>query len=142
MSNNAANTEVKTITPITPLVNESKDVLKQTTVTFVENKEQAFVISADTAKYLDLMLKVQDDTDNATLTGRANVETAVFNLLKAQCNVTIQRWANFVSKVARSPKYKNSGKDYAAIENILKDNPKFKMLYNSAVEASRIKATL
>lgn len=139
MSNNAANTEVKSVTPV---VNEQKDKLVQTTVTVVEGKEQAFVISNDTNKYLDLLLKVQDDTDNPTLTGRANVEQAVFNLLKAQCNVTIQRWANFVSKVCRSPKYANSGKDYKAVESILKDNPKFKPLYNSALEAARIKANL
>lgn len=139
MSNNAGNTSVQSVTPV--VNKESKEKLEQVTVTVIADKETATIITSETAKYLDLALQLQDDKESPEAFKKMAVEDAVKNYLKASCTTTVAKWQNFVRKVADTPKYRSTH-NMAQVEAILKDNAKFKWLYNAAVSAAIIKKNL
>lgn len=131
-----------TTTTVNPTVSTNgKDKLTEVKVTIAEGKENAAIITVDTAKYFALAFQLEYDQDNESASTKANIEVAAKNFLAAKCNTTISAWSNLVKKIAATPKYKDTH-THTQVENILKDNVKVKFMYDAAVKAASIKKML
>ena len=131
-----------TTTTVNPTVSANgKDKLIEVKVTIAEDKEQATIVTIDTAKYYALAFELEYDQDNESASTKANAETAAKNFLAAKCNTTISAWVNLVKKIAATRKYKDTH-TYSQVEEILKDNIKVKFMYAAALRAASIKKTL
>lgn len=136
MSNNAANTEVKTVNPVQ--LNAPK--LEEVKVTIETGKESAAILYVSTEKIISQAFELQDAYENPSQYQRDALHDAAVMFLKAQCQRSIATWDNLVSKMTKVQKY--SAMTRQQIEDALKVHPKFAVYFKTAQKAVAVKNSL
>jgi hypothetical protein len=114
--------------------------LAQTTVTVIENKETAVVVSNQAVKNIELAFTLQTQYDNASMYQKDVLHDGTLLFLKAQCQRAIGQWDNAVTKASKMQKYQSMGRPQ--VEAALKIHPLFKPLWDVCQKAVAIKLTL
>lgn len=141
MSNNAANTEVKTVVA----VQENKAVeLEKVTVTVIPNKEIAAILHIDCVSLLKRGFELQKNAANPYDNESQYIKDALLEaslmFVKTQAQKTIGTWDNLVTKFSKTQRYINVGRD--KVQEALRDNPKTRPYYQDMLKAVEIKKAL
>lgn len=130
---------MSTVAAVTPVV-KADEKLTEVKVNIVTETEIAAILHKSTDNVIKLAFSLQDDYENESQYRRDALQDAAVMFLKAECSKAISRWDNLVSKMTKTPRYKNSTREQTEIS--LRDNPKFKPFYNVAVKAATVKKQL